>query len=176
MQRMFLKSRFFWCSDDEWLLSERIKLLTIFFFFAYCFSHKWGSMMVCSIPQRWPAFFLWVPILTHQKSHKFFFLPPYHLFFLLLILPILLWAVCLFPSKKLGAMIHLERLACLPTNGVTPRTATICWGYCWMEDASDEGKGGEVTSNDLSAPLVQEEKEKYWWPKGQPPALFGNGS
>ena len=30
-----------------------------------------------------------------------------------------------------------------------------------MEDASDEGKGGEVTSNDLSAPLVQEEKEKY---------------
>ena len=29
-----------------------------------------------------------------------------------------------------------------------------------MEDASDEGKGGEVTSNDLSAPLVQEEKRK----------------
>ena len=37
MQRMFLKSRFFWCSDDEWLLSERIKLLTIFFFLPIVF-------------------------------------------------------------------------------------------------------------------------------------------
>ena len=29
-----------------------------------------------------------------------------------------------------------------------------------LEDASDEGRGGEVTSNDLSAPLMVEEKRK----------------